>query len=72
MSDFGAIVDLCASLENTTIAPRVRTRLINAFRMATEKLCVLAWYDVIEDTERVDRTILRHAERGARAFVPPT
>jgi formate dehydrogenase maturation protein FdhE len=68
--DFSHIVALCAELEGATIPPRVATRLANAFSRATEKLCVLAWHDHMDDAIRVNNTILRHAERGARDFVP--
>lgn len=71
VDDFRNVVELAAALENTTIPDRVTSRLANAYSRAIEKALVLTWYDVAAmDAERTNRTLFRHAERGAREFVP--
>lgn len=68
-ADFERVIDLCAELENATVPLRVKQRIAAAYTHAVEKAIVLAWYEVT-DMERVNRTLFRHAERGAREFLP--
>lgn len=70
VADFERILELVEELEAITIAPRVKRRIANAYERAIEKVFVLQWYELTGDEERVRRTLQRHAERGARDFVP--
>lgn len=66
---FAPIVDLCAELEQTTIPPRVKERLCRAFDRAIGKALCMSW-DTIPDDAYINRSLVRHAERGARDFLP--
>lgn len=74
--DFERIIALCEELEDATPLPvRLKRRIANAYSMATGKAVVLGWYaksdpEAIVDDGAFRRTLLRHAERGAREFVP--
>lgn len=74
--DFETIIDLCVELEDATPLPmHLKRRIANAYSMATGKAVVLGWYaksdpETITDDIPFRRTLMRHAERGARAFVP--
>lgn len=74
--DFERIITLCEELEQATpLTARLKRRIANAYSMATGKAVVLGWYakedpDLIIDDMPFRRTLLRHAERGAREFVP--
>jgi len=75
VGDFERILALCEELESATIPIRLKRRIANAYDQATGKAMVLGWYakedpDLIIDDERVRRTLRRHAERGARTYVP--
>lgn len=75
VGDFERVLALVEELESTTIPPRVKRRIANAYDQATGKALVLGWYakedpTLITDDERIKRTLRRHAERGARDFVP--
>lgn len=70
VADFERILSLVEELEGVTLAPRVKRRIANAWERSIEKCCVLTWYELTEDDERLRRTLRRHAERGARDFVP--
>lgn len=73
--DFEQVIALCEELEDATPLPvRLKRRIANAYSMATGKALVLGWYaktdtELIADNDRVRRTLIRHAERGARDFV---
>lgn len=76
VADFERIITLCEELEDATPLPaRLKRRIANAYSMATGKAVVLGWY-AKEDPESITddlpfrRTLIRHAERGAREFVP--
>lgn len=74
--DFERIIALCEELEEATPLPvRLKRRIANAYSMAVGKAAVLGWYakedpDLLEDNVRFQRTLMRHAERGAREFIP--
>ena len=76
VGDFERILTLCEELEQSPAIPqRLKRRIANAYDQATGKAMVLGWYaktdpDLITDDEQVRRTLQRHAERGARTFVP--
>lgn len=55
-------------MEGTTIPPRVRQRICNAYERSSEKALVLAWYEITEPLQ-TNRTLIRHAERGAAEFL---
>ena len=75
VEDFERIITLCEELEEATPLPaRLKRRIANAYNVATGKAMVLGWYakmdpEAIADNDRVRRTLMRHAERGARDFV---
>ena len=75
VADFERIITLCEELEDATPLPkRLKRRIANAYERATGKAMVLGWYakedpDLIVDDGGVRRTLMRHAERGARDFV---
>lgn len=73
--DFEKVLALIEELEDTPIPPRLKRRIANAYSMATGKAVVLGWYaktdpETITDETAFRRTLLRHAERGARDFIP--
>ena len=76
VTDFESIIGLCEQLEAAgAIAPRLKRRIANAYDRAVGKAVVLGWYaktdpDTITDDVPFRTTLLRHAERGAREFVP--
>lgn len=70
VADFERILSLVEELEGVTLAPRVKRRIANAYEQAMGKAFVMQWYELTDDEERVRRTLRRHAERGARDFVP--
>jgi hypothetical protein len=67
--DFQKILGIIEELEAVTIPPRVKQRIGNAYERSSEKALVLAWYEIAEPT-RTNRTLLRHAQRGAEEFIP--
>lgn len=67
--DFAPIVDLCATLESATVSPRLRARLCHVFDRAIGKALCMNW-DKMPSEHYVHLTLRRHAERGARDFVP--
>lgn len=74
VADFERILALVESLEATTIPPRVKRRIANAYDQAVGKAMALGWGAktdpalIVED-DRIHQTLLRHAERGARDFI---
>lgn len=74
--DFERIITLCEDLEDATPLPlRLKRRIAKAYDFATGKALALGWSaktdpETIMDDEHVRRTLMRHAERGARDFVP--
>ena len=66
--EFQKILDVIEGMEGVTIPERVRQRIANAYERSSEKALVLAWYD-ISDVTRCNRTLIRHAERGAAEFL---
>jgi len=69
VEDFAIVVDLAASLEGTTVAPRVKTRICRAYDRAIEKALCISW-DGKHDSAYINRSLFRHAERGARDYLP--
>lgn len=74
VADFERILALVESLESTTIPPRVKRRIANAYDQAIGKAMALGWGaktdpTLIMEDDRIHQTLLRHAERGARDFV---
>lgn len=69
IEDFEKILDLCAGLEGTTIPPRLRTRICRAYDRAIHKALAMSW-DEMPDNAYIYRSLFRHAERGARDFIP--
>lgn len=69
VEDFASVIDLAASLEGATIAPRVKQRICRAYDRAIEKALCISW-DGKGDPAYINRSLFRHAERGARDFVP--
>jgi hypothetical protein len=70
--DFEKIIELCKELEpDCYISARLQRRIANAYARAVEKALVIAWYneDGNVSNERINQTIFRHAERGARDFL---
>ena len=67
--DFQKVLTIIETMEGATIPPRVKQRIANAYERAGEKAIVLAWYEIV-DVTRCNRTLLRHAERGAAEFLP--
>lgn len=76
VADFERIITLCEELEETTPLPTsLKRRIANAYNQAVGKAVVLGWYaktdpELLADNETIRRTLRRHAERGAREFVP--
>lgn len=68
--DFSRIVDLCAELEDVGIPTRVKQRLCHAYDRAICKALAINFSYEVPDMDYVQHTLLRHAERGARDFVP--
>jgi hypothetical protein len=72
--DFEVIIELCETLEGTTIPVRLKRRIAKAYDRAVGKAIVLGWAartdpkDIIDDGA-IRNTLLRHAERGARDFL---
>ena len=67
---FSKIIDLACELEDTHIHPRVRARLCHAFDRAICKAMSINFAYEVPDQDYVHHTVFRHAERGARDFVP--
>lgn len=68
---FAQICALAVELEDATpLHPRVRARLSNAFSRALDKALSINFSYEVPDPEYVQRSIFRHAERGARDYVP--
>lgn len=69
-TDFETVVDLCCTEEALPmLPPRLKRRIANAYSRAIEKAIVMAWYEIPESA-RTNHTVFRHAERGAREFIP--
>jgi hypothetical protein len=74
--DFEQIIALCEELEQAPpMGQRVKRRIANAYTHAVGKACVLGWYaktepERITDDAKFRNTVMRHAERGARNFIP--
>lgn len=68
-TEFQKILTLIETLEGVTLPDRVKLRICNAYERSSEKALVLAWYQ-IADPVRTNRTLIRHAERGANEFLP--
>jgi hypothetical protein len=75
VGDFERIIALCEELEDATpLPPRLKRRIANAYERATGKAVTLGWYAKSDPEQMTDetgfrRTLMRHAERGARDFV---
>jgi hypothetical protein len=66
---FNQICDLACELEDTHLHPRVRQRLCHAFDRAICKALAINFSYDVPDADYVQRSVFRHAERGARDFV---
>ena len=66
---FSQIIDLACELEDTHIHPRVRKRLCNAFDRAIDKALSINFSYDDPDSDYVQRSVFRHAERGVRDYV---
>ena len=62
--EFQKVLGIIEELESVTIPDRVKRRIANAYERSSEKALVLAWYEIVDYT-RTNRTLIRHAERGA-------
>ena len=68
---FERICQLAVELEDVgPIPPRVRQRLCHAFDRAICKALAINFSYAVPDQDYVQHTLFRHAERGARDFVP--
>jgi hypothetical protein len=77
VDDFQKIIDLCVQLEPASrgVHAGVSKRIANAYARAIEKAITISWYgDNLEvpTNEQINKTLFRHAERGARDYVPTT
>ena len=75
VADFERIITLCEELEDLRVAPRLKRRIANAYNQAVGKATVIGWYaksdpEGFPDDRAMRNTLIRHAERGAREFVP--
>jgi hypothetical protein len=66
---FDQICQLACELEDTHIHPRVRARLGNAFDRAISKALAINFSYEAPESEYVQQSVFRHAERGVRDFV---
>ena len=69
VDDFERVLAVCEGLEQCSIPPRLKRRIANAYARATEKALVLAWNDA-GGSITANATLFRHAERGARDYIP--
>ena len=67
---FDHICQLACELEDTHIHPRVRARLCNAFDRAICKALAINFSYEVPNADYVHKSVFRHAERGARDYVP--
>ena len=68
---FEKICALAAELEDLgPIHPRLRQRLANAFDRAIDKALSINFSYDLPESEYIQRSIFRHAERGVRDFLP--
>ena len=67
---FDAICQLACELEDTHIHPKVRVRLGNAFDRAICKVLAINFSYDAPNPDYVQQSIFRHAERGAREYLP--
>lgn len=71
VEDFERVIGEGESLEHHTIPMRLKRRIANAYARAIEKFLVLGWEGVdFSDPTRLNRTLMRHAERGIRDYIP--
>ncbi len=70
IATFQKILTMCEELEARPIPPRLRQRICSAFDYAIEKALAINFSYHAPDDAYVNRSIFRHAERGAREFVP--
>lgn len=69
--DFVRVAELCFTLEDATIRPRVVQRLARAFSRGIEKAFAVGWLKNMEvDPTQSNPSVLRAAERGARDYLP--
>lgn len=67
---FENVCDLACELEDVGINKRLRARLANAFDRAIAKALSINFSYDAPDSEYVQQSVFRHAERGVRDFVP--
>ncbi len=71
VEDFERVIAEAEELEEFTIPMRLKRRIANAYARAVEKCLVQSWYDEdYAEPDRINRTLLRHAERGVRDYIP--
>ena len=71
VEDFERVMAEGEKLESATIPMRLKRRIANAYARAIEKCLVMAWEGAdFSDATRMNRTLLRHTERGIREFIP--
>ena len=66
---FDAVCQVACELEDTHIHPRLRMRLANAFDRAICKALAINFSYEVPDSEYVQKSVFRHAERGVRDYV---
>lgn len=69
--DFIRIVRLAGQLEEVSVSPRVALRIARAYRRAIDKALCTTWDAKITDVDYVNRSLMRHAERGVRDYLAP-
>lgn len=67
---FEQVCDLACELEDVGVNKRLRARLANAFDRAISKALSINFSYDTPDEMYVQQSVFRHAERGARDFVP--
>lgn len=67
--DFARIIRLCAEMEGLTLPDRLIRRIARAYDRAIEKALCISW-DGASDNAYINRSLFRHAERGARDYLP--
>ena len=68
IEQFEKILALCEELEGETISVRLKRRIACAHMYAIEKAIAIS-FEHAPNEEYLNRSLFRHAERGAREFV---